>query len=197
MILFFFFLLLTIKGLTYIRWGRLHCPRHAELTYSGFVGGSAYNQGGGGANFLCLPFRPKYDRYNRGAQSFGILSGTEYKFHLSPPYESPLHDKNVPCSVCYVSKKNSVIMVPGRRDCPPRWSLEYFGYLMTSHHELGGNMDHRSEYICVDALFETLPGHAGGTEGAHLWTIETSCAVGVDCPPYSDEKEVTCSVCSR
>ena len=44
-------------GHTYVRWGRTTCPEISQtsLIYTGRVGGSWYGQGGGSAEYLCLP----------------------------------------------------------------------------------------------------------------------------------------------
>ncbi|XP_065175962.1 uncharacterized protein LOC135805790 isoform X2 [Sycon ciliatum] len=183
-------------GTTYNRWGSTACPAGSELTYVGFMAGSYYSHAGGGANYLCLPFQPLYDRFNSGVQKLGQIAGTEYEFTSnSGQSTSPLQDRNVPCSVCYATGRTTTLMVPARNDCPPKWVVEYTGYLMTAHHSSGNN--HRSEYVCVDDHFETLPGYHGNTDGAHLWPVEAGCGIGLDCPPYHAEKELTCAVCTR
>lgn len=37
-------------------------------------------------------------------------------------------------------------MIPGRRTCPPTWTMEYEGYLMNAN-----DKTHRSSFICVDS----------------------------------------------
>jgi len=43
------------------------------------MGGEFYNHHGGGANYLCLPHSPKYDKYQDGYQYAGYMYGTEYE----------------------------------------------------------------------------------------------------------------------
>ena len=43
------------------------------------MGGEHYTNQGGGVNYLCLPHKPKYDKYSDGRQSAGYMFGTEYE----------------------------------------------------------------------------------------------------------------------
>ena len=53
---------LSAGGAIYTRWGRTTCPETpgTELVYEGLASGSAFNQYGGGANYLCLLNDPEY-----------------------------------------------------------------------------------------------------------------------------------------
>ena len=41
------------------------------------MGGEHYGHTGGGANYVCLPHNPKYDKYQDGHQTAGYIYGTE------------------------------------------------------------------------------------------------------------------------
>ena len=182
-------------GVTYTRWGRTTCPTTPgmELVYAGRAAGSWFSSKGGGANYLCLPEVPIYSTYTPGVQTYrSFLYGTEYE--TGSGALSPLSAKfnhNVPCAICYVSTRASILMVPARNVCPARWTLEYSGYLMSNaiQHE-------RTMFECVDKDPESIPGSSGGIDGAILYNVEAKCH-GIPCLPYVAEKELTCAVCSR
>ena len=43
------------------------------------MGGEHYGHTDGGANYLCLPHNPKYDKYQDGHQNEGYIHGTAYE----------------------------------------------------------------------------------------------------------------------
>ena len=43
------------------------------------MGGEHYSHTGGGANNLCLPNNPKYDKYKNGYRNTGFVYGIEYE----------------------------------------------------------------------------------------------------------------------
>ena len=114
----------------------------------GIIGGEHYNHPGGGANYLCLPHNPKYDKYKNGHQDAGYIYGTEYEVnnYNGDPFKRNLHDHDAPCVVCYVKSRGSMLMMPARNDCPTGWTEEYHGYLMTAYR----THSHSSDFICVD-----------------------------------------------
>ena len=177
--------------MTYTRWGRTTCPTTpgTELVYAGRAVGSWFNSKGGGANYLCLPEVPIYSTYTPGVQAYhSYLYGTEYEAiggALNPL--SAKHNHNVPCTICYVSTRASILMVPARNVCPARWTLEYSGYLMS-----GAIQHERTMFECVDKDPEIIPGSSSNIDGALFYSVE-----GIPCLPYVEEKELTCAVCTR
>ena len=184
-------------GATYTRWGKSSCPQvgGTELFYSGITGGSPHSQQGGGANYLCMPrgpeFPPEYSTtltYRNGVQGLSYVYGTEYQVPLQGT-----HNHNVPCAVCYVSTRPTVVMIPARASCPPTWTREYYGYLMTEQFT-----HHRSTFECVDEDQESLPDSASNTNGALFHHVEASCDPGqLPCPPYDQNNELNCVVCTK
>ena len=84
----------------------------------GQVGGSFYDQKGGGVNYLCLPSDPENGE-NGYHQSYvnGQLFGAEYEIPSlhKPAVMSPLlEDTEVPCAVCHRKQRSSVLMIPGK-----------------------------------------------------------------------------------
>ena len=179
-------------GAIYIRWGKSSCPEveGTELVYSGITGGTWFGQEGGGANYLCMPKIPEYSptlTYRGGVDAHAHVYGSEY--------QSPLqgtHDHNVPCAVCYVSTRPTVLMIPAKASCPQNWTREYYGYIMTEY-----KTHKRSMFECVDKDQDSLPGSHANTDGVLFYHVEADCNSGLPCPPYNNHKELNCVVCSK
>ena len=190
-------------GAIYTRWGKSSCPQIAgtELVYSGLTGGSNYNQQGGGANYLCMPTDPEYSpalRYRPGHTNVDTnghathVYGAEYQFPLQGT-----HNYNVPCAVCYVSTRPTMMMIPAKYRCPSTWTTEYNGYLMTQYRGY-----HRSTFECVDDDQEALHYSVGNTDGALFYHTEAECSHGhLPCSDREDSyrqgKELNCVVCTK
>ena len=184
--------------MTYTRWGRTSCPNdtEAQLVYSGRAGGTNYNAGGGSAEKICLPDDPDYipgsvDISNQVQKS--SVEGVEYEVPYSgqsTPLQH-LHDQNAPCAVCDVLTRARVIMVPAKTVCPPSWTREYYGYLMTEH-----DIHYRSSYTCVDINPEVVSGEGSDRDTSLFYHTVTDCN-GLLCPPYEDNRMLSCVVCTK
>ena len=175
----------------YTRWGRTKCPNitGTKLVYAGRAAGSHYTHKGGAANYLCLPNDPSYLQYKSRSASYDLIYGSEYETNSGPL--SAFQDHNVPCAVCYVSTRGTVLMVPGKTTCPSSWTQEYNGYLMAAHYT-----HYRSMYECIDRNPETVPGGTGDQNGALFYHVEATCT-GIVCPPYIANRELACAVCTK
>ena len=180
-------------GVIYTRWGKSSCSQiqGTELLYSGFTGGTNHGHAGGGANYLCMPQDPEYSTtltYRDGVQGYASVHGAEY--------EGPAQgtqDHNVPCAVCYVSTRPTVVMIPAKVSCPPTWTREYYGYIMTER--LTHN---RATFECVDAEQESLPGSHTSDNGALFYHVEAATGeAGLPSPPYNNHQELNCVVCTK
>ena len=173
------------SGGLYTRWGRTTCPDvdGTETVYSGRAGGSSY-----GTNFACMPNDPEYSSSSTGRH---IMYGVEYNNH---PIGSDIEYHNAPCAVCYTSTRYSILMLPAKLTCPPNWTTEYSGYIMTDTDR------YASLHECVDSNPESIPGH-DANDGLHkISSVRAYCHnnYGLSCPPYSTaNKALTCVVCSR
>ena len=179
-------------GAVYVRWGRTVCPsdQGTELVYSGRAGGSRSGDKGGGANHLCLPDDPDHLQYTSGVQGATSIYGVEYRPHSQPLGNVNYH--NVPCAVCHVTTRATLLMIPAKVNCPTNWTTEYTGYLMSE-----ANNHHRSTYECVDKDPESVSGlNVRNNINAIFYHVEPQCS-GLSCPPYDREKELTCVVCSH
>ena len=181
-------------GVTYTRWGKTSCPTVSgtKLVYSGITAGSLYSNTGGGANYICMPSNPQYGRYQPGVQGYSPIYGTEYEIWGDDPVLTT-HEHNAPCAVCYVSTRETALMLPARMECPTSWTLEYSGYLMSTYHTNG---HYRTMYECVDSNPDTIPGSSANTNPAVFYHVEANCN-GLPCGPYDPQKELTCAVCTK
>ena len=140
---------------------------------------------------MCLPNDPQWDQTGLSASSVGSIYGAEYETSLSSSFKH-LHDKEGPCAVCK-SNARTVIMIPARTTCYSGWRMEYSGLVMSGYNGHTGNKD----TICVDASPEVLSGSSNGSEdGALLYFVKLRCGA-LKCPPYVDDKILTCVVCSK
>ena len=104
------------------------------------------------------------------------------------------HDRNVPCTVCYVPTRATTLMVPARTSCPTSWTEEYQGYLMAERHNHARN----AVYECMDEGAESVAGSAANTDGALFYhTVGTCGGAGLPCPPYVANRPITCVVCTK
>ena len=179
-------------GVTYTRWGKSTCPSTpgTVMLYAGRMAGNYHTHNGGGSNFICMPEVPQYStslRYRPGVQGYGQIYGTEYQY----PLVAAEH-QNVPCAVCSATTRVAAVMIPARERCPPNWTREYLGYLMT---ERNHGSHRRSTFECVDKDQEAVPGSHANTDGALLDHVEANCN-GLPCPRYDPAKELNCVVCT-
>ena len=141
---------------------------------------------------------PQDGRVCDGYQGYSPLRGVEYESGIAPPVFSPenngflsLLNLSPPCAVCHSSIRSAQMMFPAMTTCPPGWTLEYEGYLVSSHR------DHRrSSYMCLDSAPEAIQGSSGNTNGALIYPVEVSCGYALPCPPYVNGYEVACVVCT-
>ena len=189
------FLPTDTTGVTYIRWGKPTCPQTpgTEMLYAGRAGGTFYNIRGGGAEILCLPETPEYlngtSRIGTTLGGIPRMFGTEYEFFGTSPLAN-LANHNVPCASCYVPTRGTVNMIPAKINCPTGWTREYYGYLTTEHEG-----HYRSSYNCVDINSENM-GSTGNENGAVIYYVASTCH-GFDCPPYENDRALSCVVCTK
>lgn len=160
---------------------------------AGTMGGGYYAHEGGGTNYVCLTNNPIYDKYESGWQGTAAIYGTEYETSFSGFRRGNLNQHDAPCAVCYVRLRVSQVMIPGTNKCPPGWTREYYGYLMTSRY----NHAHPSEFVCVDVDAEVVPGSHIDTNGALLYMVQGDCGHALPCKPYIHGSELTCVVCTK
>ncbi|VDI70608.1 Hypothetical predicted protein, partial [Mytilus galloprovincialis] len=187
-----YFILFISLGVTYVRWGKKNCPKGADTVYTGQAGGNYQAHKGGGVNYLCLPNDPENGQHQSYDNAQGY--GGEYEVSsTSKPsgWSGSMGSKEVPCSVCYRKQRSAVLMIPGRKTCYKGWNSEYNGYLMSDH-----NVYSKKDYACEDKNAEQLDNKNGDENGALFYTLRTKCG-SLRCPPYTNEADVLCFVCTK
>ena len=175
----------------YVRWGHDQCPSTAQLVYSGRAGGPR-NDIGGGSNPHCLPLDPNFLKPITGGQHRALMYGAEYETNTDS--QSDIHgcfQTDVPCAVCHVSNHTAVYMVPAKYTCPTGWTREYYGYLMSSHHN-----HRRTVFTCMDIAFKFVAGLSQDRDSFLFYFVEGRCG-SLPCPPYDNTKEFSCAVCTK
>ena len=183
-------------GATYIRWGKTTCPNTpgTELVYTGNAGGNFWSITGGGSEKVCLPPDPDYlpgtSGLNTGIPSSPHMYGAEYEYLAGP--NSNVNQHNVPCAVCFASSRAATLMIPAKTTCPPTWTREYYGYLTSER----ASHPARSVFSCVDNDPEVIGATQANTNGALFYYVLTTCN-GLTCPPYENERALSCVVCTK
>ncbi|XP_069112473.1 uncharacterized protein [Argopecten irradians] len=181
-------------GAVYIRWGRRDCPadNSTHLVYTGYAGGSNSAHTGGAAEMVCLPSDPTWgphkeiEHYNPA-----YMYGAEYEDALL--FGMPNQDEDVPCAVCRSTMHSTSLMIPAREQCYSGWTEGYHGVLSSG--SVGSPSP--TQYVCVDEHPQALTG--GGitnSEGRLLYQVRTVCG-SLQCPPYEDDKVLSCVVCLK
>ena len=182
-----------VAGATYVRWGRTTCPTElgTQLLYSGRAAGPRYIFQGSGADLLCLPDIPEYFDANSPNNAEARLFGVEFDSAVAG---SSLLNHNLACAVCYTPTRVAMVMIPAWFHCPTSWTKEYIGYVMTEH-----RTHYRLQHVCVDQNAEFLPGEGKDSRDliTSLYHVDINCDSGIDCPLYSNNKELTCAVCTK
>ena len=133
---------------------------------------------------LCLPNNPDYLPGTTGFLGSAFIYGADY---LLIGLNENVYQRTVPCAVCYVSTRATVVMIPAKTECPSSWTREYYGYLTSE----GGR---KASFTCVDVSPESL-GHTSGL-GALFYYFYSSCT-GLNCPPYEYDRILSCVVCTK
>ena len=179
-----------IGGVVYVRWGHKSCPdTGAQLLYSGRAGGSCYSHKRGGGNPQCLPLDPDFYNTVTGAQSWAFMYGAEYE--QTNTLVAGSHNTQVSCAVCYVPNRSVVYMIPAKYTCPAGWTTEYFGYLMSAYYR-----HHQSQFSCVDHMLTPVNRSHHIYHGFLFYPVEGVCG-SLPCPPYNQDRELSCAVCTK
>jgi len=180
-------------NVSYIRWGRTSCPSDASLIYKGYAASGHYSHKGGISSQLCLTDKPTFadGDVSDGDQNGALLYGTEYETSsYGIKSLKALNDFDAPCAVCLKSAAIS-LMIPGTINCPVSWNKEYQGYLMGAHYTHASR-----EAVCVDIEAEKVNSSSANEEGNLWYPTEAECGA-LPCPPYVQNRELSCVVCTK
>ncbi|OWF48207.1 short-chain collagen C4-like [Mizuhopecten yessoensis] len=180
------------KGVVYTRWGRKSCPKDSDtqLVYYGYVGGSNYHDQGGAANALCMPSDPIWGPHkNTPLHGKAYLFGAEYQD--TTIFGMPNYDEDVPCAVCRNTAYSIITMIPGRTICYPGWTEAYRGILTAGYPPDPS----ATQYQCTDEHPEATAGGGSRNDiGISVFAVWSKCG-SLPCPPYEDNKVLSCVVC--
>jgi hypothetical protein len=135
---------------------------------------------------LCLPSNPELSNNTISASS--QLYGTEYE---DTQFGSGTYNEDVPCAVCRSTNTSSSLMIPGRKSCFAGWKKEYDGIIAS-----GAYVYASSSFISVDAHPTYTPGGSRNNNDNVIYVTAMKCG-SLPCPPYTDNLEVFCVVCSK
>lgn len=136
---------------------------------------------------LCLPDNPEVS--NKTASGRSRIYGTEFDTNeiITGSYNEDVWS----CVLCRSRNTSSSVMFPGRQTCYPGWKKEYNDVLAASAYT-----HNPSPYICVDAHPAYVYGGQRDNE-EHLLYISVLKCGSIQCPPYTDNVQVNCIVCSK
>lgn len=168
---------------TYINWGRSDCPGGHSVVYEGRAVAPAFDNAGGGAEYICLHESGSAGGLSiMNAPAMSSVVGVHLETFADPsafglPMNiEPLSSDNgdaIACAVC-LTFDSTTIMVPNSNMCPSMsWDMAYTGFLMTARDYISItplNLDHdpvfgntetanhlrphfRTEYICLNQNF--------------------------------------------
>ena len=158
---------------------------------SGYAAKSYYTHSGGGVNYICLVKTPQWPvGVEAGFQGTSYIYGVEYQ-ELLTSQSSLIHD-DAPCTVCHVDGRGELLMIPGKRECPTNWTMEYHGLLVSQKSD-----QTKADYVCLDSNPETVAGGGSDTNGGLFYAVEADCGYSLPCPPYIDGFEIACVVCTH
>jgi len=151
-------------------------------------------------DYLCLSSEPQWGAFDDSAARYSAkIYGTEYQFREqgyanggSAFFGQDLYDHDAPCAVCHTFRQ-AILMIPGRNECYPGWTKEYSGYLAGG---LTYASNSASSYVCLDGHSEFESGDARNDNAKLLYLTEAKCG-SLPCPPYVNNRELTCVVCSK
>ncbi|XP_033748072.1 short-chain collagen C4-like [Pecten maximus] len=184
-------------GVTFVRWGRTDCPANlTELVYSGYTGGSWWDHPGAAADYVCLPRDSVWGPYKDlpNDDYSGRMYGTEYESdNPASPFGLKSQNEEAPCAVCRSTSFVSSVMIPARTECYSGWMKAYSGSLASGYY----NHKAASQYVCVDEHAQPLDGGADSNDdGKLLFAVKAKCG-SLRCPPYEEDKYLSCVVCMK
>lgn len=116
---------------------------------------------------------------------------------MSPLYingRNITNEKAVSCAQCFVDERTSPNTFAGRTTCPPEWTLEYRGYIMSKDIR-----SRKGDLICVDV--DSSPSDldvlvlAKTDKQDFISDVKLSCGT-LPCNKYEKDKLLPCVVCT-
>lgn len=183
---------LDIGGATYIHWGQETCDSDAAVVlYKGILA-STDRVKGGAASIICLTNEPQEDEYTKTFKRHH-----RHYSKLAPLFVNGRNitsEHAVSCAQCFVDERTSATTFAGRTSCPPEWTIEYRGYMMTKDIR-----SRKGDFICMDV--DSRPSNldvlvlAKTDKQDYVSDVKLSCGT-LPCNKYENDKLLPCVVCS-
>ena len=155
----------------YIKWGNSECLWGEVNLYAGHIVAS-HNLKDVVGDYICLP-------NERNPNPTRIQNA---KLRLEDVNDA--NGKNIPCAACVVKDRSIIFTFTDTTTCPPKWAVEYVGFLAANPENPGVN-------ICVDtATSNGLLNYPS----KDLAVIATGSYKAYDA--YKQQDAVSCVVCS-
>lgn len=126
-----------------------------------------------------------------------LLFCCRYYSKLSPVYmngRNVTNESPISCSLCFVEERTSPTVFPGRTTCPPEWTMEYRGYMMTKDIK-----SRKGDYICMDSDSRTsdldMLVLSKIDKQDFVSDVKLSCGT-LPCEKYEKDKLLPCVVCT-
>ena len=85
-----------------------------------------------------------------------------------------------------------MLMIPGRNLCDDGWQTEYTGNLAAEQYD-----HYRVDFVCLDDKPEpSQDSSPDNNNGVLVFVAQAKCGA-LKCPPYENEKDLVCAVCTR
>ncbi|OWF51102.1 hypothetical protein KP79_PYT25630 [Mizuhopecten yessoensis] len=161
----------------------------------GYAGGSWYGHTGAAVDYLCLPRDPEWLQTTVVPDDYtGRLYGAEYESNTGHTLFGPQsRDEEVPCAVCRSTSFVSSVMIPARTTCYSGWTKAFSGSLAAGYY---GHIA-ASQYVCVDENAHPLAGGADRNDNGILFLGVKAFCGSLRCPPYEQDKFISCVVCMK
>ncbi|GFX68836.1 uncharacterized protein TNCV_3865351 [Trichonephila clavipes] len=185
-------LTLDVGGAMYTHWGQPNCESQGAQTMLSGVIASTDQIKGGSSNIICLTNDPQHDPdtapYKKHHRFYSKLAPIRVQGR------NVSSEKSIACGTCFVEERTSATVFAGKTSCPPAWTLEYSGYLMTKDMR-----SRKGDYICVDSNSEASADQVlilGKTEKQdHVSDVKLGCGT-LPCNQFKKDALVPCVVCT-
>ena len=97
-------------------------------------------------------------------------------------------------SAMFLPARAATIMIPAKTTCPISRTKEYSGYLTSEGED--ASVHYRSSYNCIDANPDVISSTEANTNGALFYFVKSTCN-GLACPPYEENRILSCVVCTK
>ena len=121
---------------------------------------------------------------------YGYVYGSEYDYSKTSGHK--LLNEDVPCAVCLTNAGMNILTIPARNKCYNGWRELYKGLLVGTFHTSKASVD----FLCMDNDPEFLLCGSANQDG-HVFHLQKTACGSLKCPPYENDKVLSCVVCVK